>query len=312
MTDVRLTPRRSRAAWLSLALGLASLPLFPVALPALVIGLRALRAINESDGELRGGRLAAAGVALAACGLALPALGLVAMLALAAQAKSQRVACGNHLRQIGVALNKYADAHDGFPAATADPADLLPPRRLSWLADVLPLLAEGTPVNAAYQSVAAGVDRRRGWDDPANAAALAARVGMFRCPSHPGPVTNATSYVGLAGVNPDAAGLKRDDLRAGVFGHDRGVKRQEVTAGISFTMMALETAHDNGPWLAGGFPTARGLDPGVEKYSGPGRPFGGLHAGVVQVLWVDASVRPLSDATPGELFRRQVTLRRDP
>jgi hypothetical protein len=285
--------------------------LFPLGIPALVVGVRTLRSINASDGALGGARLAVAGIIAAVCGLALPALGVVAMLAISAQAASKRVECANHLRQIGVALNKYADAHEAFPPATQVPADLPPPRRLSWLADVLPLLAEGTRAAEAYQALSAKVDGQRGWDDPANAAALAARVGMFHCPAHPGPVTNATHYVGLAGVNPGAIDLKRDDPRAGMFGYDRGVKRQDVTAGISFTMMAMETASGNGPWLAGGFPTARGLDPDVEQYAGPGRPFGGLHAGVVQVLWVDASVRPVSDATPGSLFRKQATLRRD-
>ncbi|MFO0845514.1 MAG: DUF1559 domain-containing protein [Gemmataceae bacterium] len=311
MADITHPPRIPPVAWLSLLLGLAALPLFFLGLPALVVGVRALRAINSSDGALRGARLVQVGLAAAVGGLALPALGLVAMLAVSAQTASRRVECANHLREIGLALNRYADAHGTFPPATSAPADLPPARRLSWLADVLPLLLEGTPRNAAYQGLAAGVDRRSGWDDLPNAVPQSARVGMFHCPAHPGPVTNATHYVGLAGVNPDAIDLPRDDPRAGVFGNGRGVKRQEVTAGISFTLMALETAHENGPWLAGGFPTTRGLDPAVERYSGWGRPFGGLHPGVVMALWVDASARPVSDSTPAELFRRQATIRRD-
>jgi hypothetical protein len=311
MTDVTHPPRIPGAAWLSLLLGLASLPLFILGVPALVVGVRTLRAINASDGALRGGRLALAGMVASVCGLALPALGVIAMLAISAQATSRRVACANHLREIGLALNRYADAKGAFPPATSVPADLPPPRRLSWLADVLPMLLEGAPRSAAYQGLAAGIDRRAAWDDPANATPLSARVGLFHCPAHPGPVTNATHYVGLAGVNPDAIDLNRDDPRAGVFGNGRGVTRDEVTAGISFTMMALETARENGPWLAGGFPTTRGLDPAVDHYSGPRRAFGGLHPGVVLVLWVDSSARPVSDATPGELFRKQVTIRRD-
>src|SRR4029077_5214626 len=99
----------------SFALGLLAL----TGVPALVIGLRALRAVNPSDGRLRGGRPAVAGMALGGLATLTTAVGVAAILALRAQDASRRVECANHLRLIGSSLYKYADAHGSFPAATS-------------------------------------------------------------------------------------------------------------------------------------------------------------------------------------------------
>src|SRR5262245_52074614 len=107
MADTPPTPRIPPAAWLVLLLGLASVPVFPVAAPALIIGLRTLRAIHAADGALRGVRVVIAGLALAVVGASIPVVGVVAMLLLQVQATSRRVECADHLRQIGIALNKY-------------------------------------------------------------------------------------------------------------------------------------------------------------------------------------------------------------
>jgi hypothetical protein len=314
MDDLTAPPRTHPAAWLSFALGLSSFALGLLALtgvPALLIGMRSLRAVNASDGRLRGARLAVAGMVLGGLASLVTVLGVAAIVGLRMQDYSRRAECANHLRLIGVSLNKYADTHGTFPAAASAPAWLPPDRRLSWMAGVLPLLAEGTRANATYQELAGRIDREKAWDDGANAAAAKARVRLFLCPAGVEATPGMTHYVGVAGVGPDAAGRRRDDTLAGVFGYDRGVKREEVTAGVSYTMMVAETAERNGPWLAGGFPTVRGAEPGVEHYVGAGRPFGGLHHRVAQVLWVDASVRPVSEATPGDLFRACATLRRE-
>jgi hypothetical protein len=282
-------------------------------LPALFFGLRGLRAVNTSNGALRGARLAIAGMILGTLGTTITVLGLGSVVAVRLRQNSNRVECINNLRQIGLALNKYADVHKRFPAATSDPRRLTPVHRLSWLADVVPLLAEGTPRAARYQELAKKIDRTKAWDDPANATAVATPVRIFLCPGHPDFEPNRspglTHYVGVAGIDPGAADLRRDDPRAGMFGNDRGVRRRDAERGISFTMMVLETTADNGPWLAGGHPTVRGLAPDEEHYIGPGRQFGGMHRGIVNVLWVDGGVRALGENMPGDVFRAQATLR---
>src|SRR5262249_2837723 len=185
---------------------------------------------------------------------------------------SRRVECADRMRAIGVALNKYATANGALPAATRDPAAAPPERRISWMADVLPLLSEGRPVNASYQALEKKIDRTQAWDNAANAEAAGTTVRAFLCRGHPDyrlePVPH---YVGLSGVGADAAMRKRSSPGAGAFGSDRGVALKEMAGGISYTMIVIETPQDNGPWLAGGEPTVRGLPVGLDHYCGPGR-----------------------------------------
>jgi prepilin-type processing-associated H-X9-DG protein len=304
------------AAVVSFMLGAASILGFLVltGLPALWFGWRGLRTINRSDGRLCGARLAVGGMVLGAIGTAVTLLGIAAGIALKLRDTSNRIECADHLRQIGLSLSKYADLHESFPAATRDPSSLPPDRRLSFYTELLPLLGDTPQGRKSYAELAEKIDRTRGWDDPANGGALQRPVRLFLCPGHPDYQPNErpglTHYVGVAGIDPRAAYLQRTDPRAGAFGHGRGVRRREAERGISHTMMVLETAQDNGPWLAGGHPTVRGLAPDEGHYFGPGRAFGGMHYRVVNVLWMDGSVRQLRDDTPGGVVRSQATLRR--
>jgi prepilin-type processing-associated H-X9-DG protein len=86
------------------------------------------------------------------------------------------------------------------------------------------------------------------------------------------------------------------------------ISRNDVVRGTSYTMMATETEQDNGPWAEGGTATVRGLDPECADYAGKGRPFGGLHRDLLNVLWVDGSVRPVPDTIAPTVFRAQATL----
>jgi hypothetical protein len=300
--------RLNRQALISFLLGLSSLAglFFVTGVPAMILGLRGLRAINSNEEQWRGARLAIAGMALGLAGTVVTLLGLGTILALRQRASNNRVECIEHLHQIGLALNRYADAHKSFPPAARGPDSLAPERRVSWIADIVPLLQEGTPRNKPFQDLARKIDHSKAWDDPVNAKALATPVRLFLCPGdpdfEPDRSPGLTNYVGIAGINPGAEYLSRDDPRAGMFGYDRGVREKEVTAGTSNTMMVVET-EEKGLWLAGGHPTVRGLDPDEKDYIGPGRPFGGLHRGIANVLCVDGSVEPRSENVAPELFR---------
>src|SRR6185369_5586939 len=125
-------------ALLSFLLGLSSVALCLLALtgvPALVVGLRGLRAVHLSDGRFRGARLALAGMLLGGLGTVATALGVAAIVVLRLQESSWRVGCAENLRQLGVSLKKYAEAHETFPPATRTPERLPPSRRISWMAD---------------------------------------------------------------------------------------------------------------------------------------------------------------------------------
>jgi prepilin-type processing-associated H-X9-DG protein len=116
--------------------------------------------------------------------------------------------------------------------------------------------------------------------------------------------------------------------------------------GTGYKLMVVETMVHVGPWIAGGPPTVRGVGfdptflseqgvtvvgmapppagewaaagatlvprPPEPSLIGPGRPFGGLHPGGMNVLWVDGSVRFVADSFPPRTFRQQAVLSNDP
>jgi hypothetical protein len=305
----------------SLALGALSLAWLGLlgALPAVALGVWSLRALNAS-GRPRGAWMAYVGLATGGASLVVTALGSIAILAVTWRVTAQKAECLNNLRVVGIALNEYADLRETFPPAVLGPDGMPSDRQVAWTGGVVPLLARaysevdprrGARVTQGYAELAAAIDLRHPWDDEANAAARESAVRFFLCPAHPefSPRSTGTHYVGVAGSGDDAASLKRDDPRAGVFGYSRGVKREEVDAGMSFTLVVIETGHENGPWMAGGSPTVRGIGPG-EELLGPGRPFGGLHPGIAQALWLDGSARPVSEKARGEQLRQAACIHR--
>src|SRR5947209_12521813 len=99
------------------------------------------------------------------------------------------------------------------------------------------------------------LDPSAAWDAPANRDAAAA-VGFLPCPAvrrERGPIPpGQTTYLGVAGVGPDAAARPPTDPRAGVFGFDRTTTIADITDGTSTTLFALDSGHDLGPWAKGG------------------------------------------------------------
>lgn len=308
-------PRLSAGAVVSLVLGVASLLLlFLTGVPALWVGLQSLRAINASDGRLSGRRLAAAGMVLGGLGCLATVLGLLMIVFTTLQVRSQRLECLNNLRQIGQAVLKYQDTYKTFPPGTVANAALPPDRRLSWLTTLPPYMEQKTPTAQAMQALVDQLDPSLAWDAGGNAAVAHTAAPLFHCPAdslHDPRVTpGLTDYVGFAGVGRDAADLKRGDPMAGVFGYDRTVTPAELTAGTSRTLLVSETTRDNGPWTAGGRPTVRGIDPEDVPIIGPGRAFGGLHPGGLNVLWADGSAGFMEDSISPPLFESLTRIRR--
>jgi prepilin-type processing-associated H-X9-DG protein len=308
MSDVSES-RLSKAAVAAFVLGIAS-PLLSVvaALPALYVGWWAVRAINSSDGRLYGRRLAIAGLVLGIVATFATLLGCVALLLLPAQEKNYLAGCTNNLRLLGQSVNRYGDHNNGqLPPATVLNGWLAPERRLSWEAAIVPYLSEGTPAGKKWEELAREIDFKEAWDAAANDAPRQKNVAPFLCPTFVRGFAEGrkglTAYVGVAGVGDDAAALPLTDPLVGFFGYDRTLTHDDITAGSSTTMMVLETTRDNGPWLAGGPPTARGLDPDGERYIGLERPFGGLHREGCNVLWADGSVRRVRDDVAPKVFR---------
>jgi len=325
------TSRVSTLALVSLVLGLASLVLLLITgIPAVILGLYSLRWINYSDGRLRGRGLAIAGMALGGLGIAAAVVLLGASILADVREKAHAAECTENLHRLGFGLKLYDEDFKSFPPGTV-PNDALPPeRRLSWIALILPYMEPDAPpddkatarrVNREKQ-VYKQIDFHRAWDDDANRAAVETRLRLCLCPSWSGPAAHSsalTSYVGIAGLGREAALipdfhpplLVPKDPNAGMFGYDRATRRGDITAGLQHTMMIVETTRDNGPWAQGGPATVRGIDPDDNPPVGYGRAFGGLHPGIVHVLYTDGRVESINDKVTPEQWIERASISRE-
>jgi hypothetical protein len=276
-------------------LGVASL-LFAIVtgLPAVIVGYRALFAINASDGRLTGRRVAIAGVVLGSVTSLLTILGFVVAIFVNLGTRSHLEECRFNLGRVGMAVNMYYNQSPEkvYPSGTVIKSAMNPDDRLSWHSSVLRYLDEGQPTGKTWVEIYNSIDMGKPW---MSNDARESTVARFLCRGHPtydpSERPAPTHYVGIAGIGSDAALLPTDHARAGFFGYDRIIHHSDVRAGASNTLMAVETAHDNGAWIAGGFPTVRWIDPAETRLIGPQAPFGGCHPGGMNVLNVDGSVR---------------------
>jgi hypothetical protein len=215
-----------------------------------------------------------------------------------------RVQCENNLRRLGLDLGTYQDCNGRYPPAAIPNADLLPENRLSWLVAILPFVE----ADDTYSRMT----KDKGWDAPENRFAAELTCKCFLCPSYPaGPAVSTlspTHYVGISGIGEDAASLLTGDPRAGFFGYERTVRKNDLARGASETAVAAETAWAQGAWTAAGPATVRGVEAGTSP-AGPPTGFGGNHRGVCLVLFADASVRPIDASLSGAEWARMIVLK---
>ena len=206
--------------------------------------------------------------------------------------------CQNNLKVLGLACHNYNDSHGHFPPGTLVESAKDPEARLGLLVELMPYIE----ANDLY----ARLDRKHGWQAPANQPVVTTAVKVFRCPSEhrTGPdYANITNYVGLAGAGDDAATLPARHKRAGFFGHERETKVEDVKDGTSNTLLFLETIADNGPWAAGGPATVRGVDPDAEPPIAKGGPFGVVHS---DTRWNFGGIKASANAAMGDGSVRRV------
>jgi prepilin-type processing-associated H-X9-DG protein len=215
-----------------------------------------------------------------------------------------RIGCRNNLRQLGIALDNYQAQLTCYPRAALPNAALPPEGRLSWLVALVPYVE--------CDDLYSKLDKEKGWEADENRFAALAPYRTYLCPSlsDTTPVSTPvpSSYVGCAGVGPDAASLPSEDAQAGFFGYDRKLTFADVQRRTSTLLVALETARTEGTWTAAGRPTVRGLDPDGPPYVGNGGQFGGLHSGGANAVFADASVRFVPRNTDPEVLKAMATL----
>jgi hypothetical protein len=218
-------------------------------------------------------------------------------------AKSQ---CQKNLRELGIGLHNYDDFYGRFPAATVQGTQLPAEKRLNWLYESDPHIwgrMDPTWHNRRLQP----------WDAEANRYMVEPGLNFVHCPGHPDPEKQdrpwLTHYVGLTGVGRDAAMLEKADPKCGLFGYDRIVSiNPDWVDGTSQTVVVTETAHENGPWIAGGYASVRGLEMDWQPIIGKGAQFGGCHRGGAMMLFGDASVRFVHDSIQPSTLAALITI----
>jgi len=183
-------------------------------------------------------------------------LGLLMPAIQAARESSRRAACGNNLRQIGLALATYSTAHgDKLPVGARAAGSF----GFSWWVDCLPLLDEGTLFSRMDLT-----GPNCGWVllDPQNRDALAnVTIRSMYCPSSPLPELHTVgganvmmpSYVGISGADDDpkvrlhGCCIPENQGRissGGVLIPNKAVRIQDVSDGISKTLAVGECSTD--------------------------------------------------------------------
>ncbi|REK15520.1 MAG: DUF1559 domain-containing protein [Planctomycetota bacterium] len=217
---------------------------------------------------------------------------LVALLLPAVQAareSARRTQCLDNLKQMGIALQHYADAHGRLPPSSTSDVDFGvwnyefdPDVHLhSWRSLLLPFV-EG-------QNLAQSIDYDVSALAPPNRPAAAMVVGLYRCPSFEGldysrePKYTAISnefaianYMAMGATTvgslwgPDSNGIRRPD---GAIFPVSGTRLRDVTDGLSRTIFVVETREqDAAVWIdgTGSAAVARRFDIGVvPDYAGP-------------------------------------------
>lgn len=151
---------------------------------------------------------------------------------------AMRLQCSNNLRQIGLGLQMYHDAHFQLPPGFSDTPSSQPYPELGWPARLLPFVEQE---NLWRLTTEAFQINRDPFQNPPHAG-LATVVPLFLCPadwriSYPqesrGEIVVAfTSYLGVEG---------RDLLsRDGLLYYNSTVSFSEVTDGLSNTVMVGE------------------------------------------------------------------------
>jgi prepilin-type processing-associated H-X9-DG protein len=311
--DAPHAARPNALAWLALILGLLVPLTCGVTGPfALLFGFLALRRVDLSDGRLSGARAARAGVVLGAAGLVLFFGGLFLVGLYEMRGRSQVPLCANNLRRIGQAVNLYHEdkVNKHFPPGTVPEPDLPAEQRLSWMVAILPYM-EATPKTGPAPPTKGEVlfsrfDLGKGWKDEKNLQAMSGAPLWYGCPAAPRPAPGEaalTQYVGIAGFGPDAPLLARTDPRAGFFGYDRIITRDDVKRGTVETMIVTERAGTLGPWAAGGPATVTGVDPEKQPYV-PAQ-FGGLHPHGANTLFADGHATFIRDQAHPSIWQEQ-------
>jgi hypothetical protein len=274
---------RSGKATASLILGLLSFPcVFNVltGIPAIIVGILALRDISASRGRTGGQGLAITGLVTGSLGLLVWAPLLVVAALLFPALSRVRQAAGraqsqNNLKQVALGMHDYHNRLGTFPAAAIRSPDGRP--LLSWRVAILPFIQE--------EQLYRRFKLDEPWDSPNNKKLLPLMPKTYALPGQPLDGSGLTYYQVFVGPGT-------------VFEGPRGLGLADITDGASNTILVVEAA--------GGVPWTKPDDlPYIPN--GPLPRLGGHSPGGYNVLLADGTVRFFPDGTPERTLRPAIT-----
>jgi prepilin-type processing-associated H-X9-DG protein len=197
-----------------------------------------------------------------------------------------RAICQSHMRNLGLAILNYAAEHDGF----------LPP---PYLAD-----DTGRPIHSWRVLMLPYIDRRdlydkyrfdEPWDGPHNRQLHDTMIEVFCCPEAGRPSTS-TNYVVVRGNEtawPDSQQIKLDEISS--------------ADGLEHTLLLVETAETGIHWMEPRDDSFSKIPLRLDSSAGPA--VSSRHPGVVNVIFCDGRVKPLSQELPPATIRALLTVR---
>ena len=198
------------------------------------------------------GRRRASGFTLVELLVVIAIIGILVALLLpavqAAREAARRMACGNNLKQLGLALHNYHDTYKTFPPETIWHGNAVgnltaTPRHYTWIALTLPYIEQG-PLHSAINFSVPGLNQM------INGKALQSyQIPTLLCPSSPRPDALPhgfafTSYAGASGWH----GYRYknfDPNAAGIFSLYDGTNIRDITDGTSNTIMVGEVTNES-------------------------------------------------------------------
>jgi hypothetical protein len=264
----------------------SKIPATLVGFAAILLGMQAASEIQRSAGRQTGRRLVIAGIICGVVGVFLGPL-ILAGVARRLWQESTRSLAEGHLRTIGEGLGHYHDREGAFP-----PGGIFKPdkdRRQrglhGWMTLILPYIGE----DELYRRIDLDIP----YDDRANLPAFEEDVETFFASG----TSRAKVHGGLgvshfAGVGGDVEQADGSVARAGLFGVNSKVRRDDVTDGLSNTLAAGEIADQLPAW--GDPENWRTVGKGINRDA---QGFGNHDRSGACFLMADGSVRFFSNQT---------------